>query len=97
MQKGNNLVTRFIKHFQNEGTIKTFTEGCCYYFALILKERFGGDIMYDEVDNHFACLIGSKVYDVTGEVIGNFIDWDSYKRMEPLNAQRVIRDCITKN
>ena len=36
-------ILNFIKRFQNEGTIKAFTEGCCYWFAKILDDRFNFD------------------------------------------------------
>lgn len=85
----------FIKHFnKNKGTIKTFTEGCCYWFAFILHTRFKGVIMYNDIDNHFACKIGNTIYDINGINTDSFVEWDNYRKTEPLNADRVIRDCI---
>ena len=37
----------FIAHFQRTDTIEVFTNGMCYWFAVILLERFGGDILYN--------------------------------------------------
>lgn len=63
----------FIKQFQNDGTIEVFTQGFCYYFAKILSTRFvyfynEPLIMYNPIDNHFACLILDKLWDITGEL-----------------------------
>ena len=41
----------FISHFKDAQD--TFLYGCCYWFAFILNERFGGTTMYLPVENHF--------------------------------------------
>lgn len=93
-------ILKFIGRFQNGGATKTFTEGCCYYFAAILRLRgFDGYIVYNEIDNHFAFKCCNKLYDITGEItdteaIKNFVSWDTYVSVEPKNAARVMRDCI---
>ena len=35
----------------------------CYYFAMILKDRFNGEIYYDVINGHFLTLIKYKLYD----------------------------------
>jgi len=104
----NSVILNFIKRFQNEGTIKTFTQGCCYWFAKILDERFNSDIpdsgiWYNEINNHFATLIGLHLYDITGDLgyivnnqeLENWCSWEDYLAAgDELNANRVIRDCI---
>ena len=91
-------ILAFIKHFQNDGTIKAFTNGCCYWFAQILKERFDGVIVYDPTDNHFATMIDGRIYDITGflEIPGVFIEWREYQLTDPLESSRLYRDCILK-
>lgn len=32
---------------------KYWNTGNCYYFAVILKDRFGFDIYYDQIEGHF--------------------------------------------
>ncbi len=93
----------FIKHFQNEGTIKTFTEGCCYWFAKILCERFEMDhyrtmLMYNNIDGHFATKINGRLYDITGELneTADWKIWDEFQENEPIYSKTVIRDCIKK-
>ena len=87
--------------------IDCFTQGCCYWFAFILKERFQGKIVYDPVIGHFACQIGSSVYDIKGNIdkqygpgFFNWYEWDTwelYANGEPSGARtRVIKDCILK-
>ena len=71
-----------------------FTSGNCYYFAVILKERFGGEIYYLPIDNHFVCKIDKEYYDITGKAGFNEkpYKWDSYP--DELEKKRIIRDCI---
>lgn len=93
-------INQFIRHFQtNEGTITTFTCGCCYWFAVILFIRFmpdGAQIVYDQVDNHFATMIGDRVYDITGDVTDghNWVLWRSMRYLDELLTSRIVRDCI---
>ena len=87
--------------------IECFTQGCCYWFAFILKERFHGKIVYDPVIGHFACQIGNSVYDIRGNIdkiygpdFFHWYDWDNweiYADGQPSGARsRVINDCILK-
>lgn len=103
----NEEVINFIKRFQNEGTIKTFTQGCCYWFAKILDERFNcndiydleRNIYYNGIDNHFATLIDNHLYDITGD-LGNIKDlfewerWYDFMEKDYLLTERIFRDCI---
>lgn len=86
----------FISHFA--AARMTFLEGCCYWFAVILRERFGAQIYYDPVDNHFVGKIGEQFYDVTGRLSdnGRFIRWDTYKNTDMAHYKRLVRDCINK-
>lgn len=89
------MILEFIKRFQRPDTITTFTEGCCYWFAYILASRFNGIIMYNEIDNHFGCLILEDVYDITGKINGKgFVVWEHYRDFEPLNSIRIENQCI---
>lgn len=89
------------RRFNNPEVIKSFTNGNCYYFAVILKERFNrGDIVYNEIDNHFGYLLHDNVYDITGIICKDFINdklwqyWNFYTYSESSNSRRVINDCI---
>lgn len=99
MIKGeSNKVLRFIKKFQNKDTIKTFTEGCCYWFAVILDKRFnsgfGDNIMIDYVANHFGCKIDNKVYDITGDVTFKY-NWDYWRACPDRNlVAQITEHCI---
>lgn len=42
--------------------------GNCYYFSVILKERFSGVIFYDVIHGHFLTLINHCFYDASGLV-----------------------------
>ena len=105
-------VLRFINRFtnggKNYGTIDTFKNGCCYWFAHILQERFydpydwpgawsnDGEIMYDKVVNHFGCQIEGIVYDITGDVTDAY-DWEPWVTVaqeDDVRFTRIVRDCI---
>jgi hypothetical protein len=98
-------VEEFITYF--DGTQDNFLHGNCYWFAQILFERFWRfypevEVMYNQIDNHFAVAILANdttfLFDASG-CIGpldsqNWVRWNDYIRIEPLDAARVYRDCI---
>lgn len=73
--------------------------GNCYYFALILKDRFPeGSIFYDVIDGHFVTKIDDINYDWSGVVSNNgyhyYVEWDKFNTYDSLQKERIIRDCI---
>ena len=97
----------FIEKFQNFGSevINCFMSGNCYWFAEILSRRFsnlGTRIIYFPIANHFATLIGGEgIFDISGEIIYpnkkeycEFFIWDEYRKIDPIHADRLERDCI---
>lgn len=72
--------------------------GNCYYFALILKERFGGTIFYDVIYGHFVTKINGVYFDYNGVVSDiaerTFIEWDKFDEYDSVQRERIIRDCI---
>lgn len=69
----------------------------CYYFSLILKDRFpGGKICYDVIDGHFSYCYKGNYYDHTGLIHpdGYIVDWDQFDEYDSIQKQRIIRDCI---
>ena len=100
-------VLRFIEDFKSmhrEEIIDLFSNGYCYYFCIILIERFKLNkeaIYYIPIYNHFITKIGKFYYDINGIVLNkNYMKvatkWNKYKREDPLEAERIIRDCIKK-
>jgi hypothetical protein len=45
-----------------------YTHGGCYKYALYLKNKFGGEIYYLTLENHFVLLYNGYMYDITGNV-----------------------------
>ena len=88
-------IVQFIQQFDKDKD--TFLYGMCYWFAVILSSRFGGEIYYNDIDNHFATLIGNSLYDVTGELYNKseFIPWEQYSPNSS-ERKRVIKYCILK-
>ena len=97
-------VQKFLNRITHNGTysqvIDTFSNGCCYYAAAMLCERFCFEaltfIMYDDIANHFGCKIYDRVYDITGDVTDkyNWKVWNEFEKEDKLLTDRIIRDCI---
>ena len=72
--------------------------GNCYYFAVILKERFGGEIYYDDIFGHFAIMIENELYDWRGKHQRNpeehWVKWSYFNKYDKILKNRIIRDCI---
>ena len=69
----------------------------CYYFCLILKDRFkSGKVFYDVVNGHFVFLYDEKFYDWTGlvEPDGYLVEWKKFDEYDAARKQRIVRDCI---
>lgn len=95
------FIARFNHNEKYEEVIDTFKNGCCYWFARILYERFSFEadeiyIVYDEVINHWGCYIDGLVYDISGEVTTdyNWELWSAVMARDELLAARLVRDCI---
>lgn len=89
-------VLEFIKVFQSPCNQVLFTQCACYWFSVILSERFpGSSIVYNPESIHFATFIDNEVYDITGVVedTSDYVYWDAYKKYA-LDAEDIIRDCI---
>lgn len=74
-------------------------EGNCYYFAVILKDRFpSGRIWYDVVWGHFFFEYNGKYYDYLGfvdpRILSHSVLWDEMDEYDRLQKERTIRDCI---
>ena len=93
-----NTVLQFISHYSNHKSL--FLNGQCYWFAHILFWRFRMfypcAIYYNQIDNHFATAISNHLFDASGEIpfTDNWLRWTDYASIEPLDANRVYRDCI---
>ncbi len=70
MEENNNndRVLDFIKRRFSNTENANWLNGNCYYFAIILRERFDGEIYYDVINGHFLTLIKDKLYDYSGVV-----------------------------
>lgn len=72
-----------------------WTNGNCYYFAIILKSRFGGDIYYDTVVGHFYIRICNTNYDFRGTYTPiKGILFDDIKKNDKLWYDRLLDQCV---
>lgn len=89
-------ILEFIKVFQSSHTLVLFKDTACYWFALILHERFEGSIIvYEPHLIHFATKIKGNVYDISGLVDNpeDYIIWETYN--PPLKDKLLIEEyCI---
>ena len=87
-------ILEFIDRFKNDKD--TFLNGCCYWFAYILKGRFKAEICYDQGLGHFVGKIGDKYYDVTGEYhpVAVPVTAEEMKNTEPNLYRRIVRWCV---
>ena len=69
----------------------TFTNGYCYYFAIILKTRFpSGKILFDKDFNHFVFQYDNKLYDITGNVTKKYMNLtDSWNKTIELQCLHI--------
>jgi len=93
----NNTILEFIQRRFGD-TDAHWQDGNCYYFSLILKDRFpSGRIWYDPIDNHFVFRYRGNYYDSKGldtVVRRCLIPWDKYREYDELDYQRVIKYCL---
>lgn len=97
-----NFINNFFHHTISDRQM--FLHGNCYWFAVILKERFKDylpTIWYDTIDNHFYTEIKGILYDALGAYIpftpinyDSFYIWEDYKKFDPTHAKRIETQCI---
>lgn len=71
--------------------------GNCYYFALILSDRFpGGTVYYDVIYGHFIYLYKGKYYDWSGEMKpdGHLVEWAKFDEYDSLQKKHIIEGCL---
>ena len=89
-------ILNFIKQF--ESAKHMFLNGKCYWFAVILRERFNGKLYYNPIMNHWACLINNELYDVTGMIVNTCYEpWPDCVADDTLLYHRLINQCIEFN
>lgn len=88
------IVRNFTSRFGDGG----WTTGNCYWFAVILKERFSGEIYYDTIAGHFCTKVGESFFDFHGEYhpedLEATVKWSEFENYDSSQYKRVIRDCI---
>ena len=93
-------ILKFINEFQTKETMHLFTNKCCYWFAQILINRFGGEIWYSDVNYHFYAAIHitpnkRQLFDITGLSSDLTAQpFMNYAINEPSYTRCVIRDSV---
>lgn len=89
------FINKFKQHEHDNVLIDTFTLGYCYYFAVILKERFTGTILYDWLEGHFITEINNRLYDITGDVTDKYTHLYTFD--EYMSIESIVHGCILKD
>lgn len=74
-----------------------WTDGNCYYFAIILKDRFPeGTIFYDIENGHFVFFYNNEAYDWNGAGYrcNCLVRWDDFDKYDAIQKQRIVQDCL---
>ena len=74
-----------------------WTNGNCYYFAVILKTRFpSAQIKYCPIKGHFIIECDNKFYDWNGRYYPEETPMSLFEisSLDPLWYSRIARDCI---
>lgn len=91
------FIEKFKQFEQNNVLLDTFTGGFCYWFAVILAERFsGGQILYEPVEGHFVTRIASRYYDIRGDVTEQYEGKEFYDEQTCVETDSILRGCILK-
>lgn len=106
-----NKVEKFINDFKKlapEYLSFVFYRGYCYWFAVILAQRFKGDIWFNPDLVHFSAYIEGKLYDIYGQInIGhspitgkeesrNWVPWEEFQRTNQEAVKSIVDSCIKK-
>ena len=95
--KTNKVIDFIHRRFPSESN---WLNGNCYYFALILFDRFPmSRILYDAIDGHFVCEIEGVKYDWSGVVKDDgtehsWIEWNKFQEYDNLQYDRIVEDCL---
>ena len=75
----------------------TFSNGFCYWFAKILELRFNGTIYFNPDIVHFATLIESQLFDITGLIQpgDEWFNWEDYQYTH--DTSKIYYSCILKS
>lgn len=95
-------VINFIDKFKSSNkeviTSLFLEEGYSYWFARILAERFDGIIMFNNINNYFACKIKNVLYNINGSLSNkkseDYKEWRIEKTRDSFITAKVMRDCI---
>ncbi len=101
-RKNKNTILSFINVFKSKypkEITDVFYNGYCYYFALMLQARFGGELFFNPNLVHFAVLINGYLFDIRGKVNlsddKEWYNWEDFQRNN--DVTKVIHSCILKS
>lgn len=93
-----NFIVNFKSGFDEKYLEDVFMNGNCYHFALILKEMYNGEIIYDPHESHFVTKVDDSYYDIRGKIHPPMDDypWESMEDIDHKEYALVEQDCVYK-
>lgn len=63
-------IQEYIEDFRSthDNAVYEYTHGKCMTFALLLENKFGGELIYLPLQAHFVLYLNGKMWDITGNV-----------------------------
>lgn len=89
----NNMKSKYPKELED-----VFYNGYCYWFALILANRFKGSIWFNPEIIHFAANIDNNLYDINGLISNQkeWINWTDFQINNQNAVESIVKSCIKK-
>lgn len=95
-------IIAFIKSFKyvfEEEIEHSFSYGNCYYFCIILCDRFryiNPEIYFNPIHVHFATCIGNRLYDIKGgfPFTDGWISWNEFVQIHPTESIKIMNQCV---
>lgn len=100
----NDMKSRFSKELEH-----VFYNGYCYWFALILAERFKGEVWFNPKLVHFAAHIDNNLYDIYGKITPGisptgekdysehtWFEWGQFQINNHEMVESIVDSCIKK-
>lgn len=93
------FIDNFKRGFDREYLEDVFLNGNCYHFALIIKEMYDGDIVYDPHETHFLTKINDRFYDIRGEVEEpmDYYYWSELEEIDYNEYEFIKHNCVFKS
>lgn len=97
MDEVEEFINRFKSNYKNE-LEDLFLNNLCYYFAVILKDKFkNSTILYDYENVHFLTMINDNLYDIRGKVTNLYENYEGLVMLDDMEISQSYDYPLIKN